>query len=106
MQEYSGITYNRCRLTPQPLPNGSWPLDMSNERLCSVNGQGTYKCPIGTYCGNPSMFEDAADDNIMNLNSVNYGITTFDNIGKALLTVTVMITESWYKFLMNMMDTD
>jgi Ion transport protein len=40
------------------------------------------------------------------LSYMHYGITNFDNIGSSLLNVFIMITESWYQFLLNMMDAD
>jgi Ion transport protein len=37
---------------------------------------------------------------------VNYGITSFDNLATSLLTIFIMINESWCWYLFNMMDAD
>ena len=41
-----------------------------------------------------------------NTSQVNYGISSFDNLPQSLLSIFIMINESWYKFLFNMMDAE
>ena len=92
--QYNGILYNACRTTEDPilspLDNStlSWPIDPATFRVCTITGMGLYNCPSSDFCGNPSDFDlNAATDNV-NVNAqINYGITQFDNLGVALLTV-------------------
>lgn len=37
---------------------------------------------------------------------LNYGVGNFDNIGSSLLSVYLMIGESWSRFMFNFMDVD
>ena len=69
---------------------------------------GEFTCPDGTYCGHPekygiSLEEDGVNDDVF----INYGITSFDNIGKALLTEFQIITnDNWAITMYNLMDTE
>jgi len=57
VHQFSGQFYYRCRLTPQPIPGEDiWPIDYSINRLCSIDGDGAFKCPANRYCGSPEMF--------------------------------------------------
>ena len=44
IQQFNGIQYQRCRLTPTPLSPTSWPYDKSIDRLCTQDGTGIYEC--------------------------------------------------------------
>jgi hypothetical protein len=64
-----------------------------------MNGLGNYECPKGYVCGNPEQFEWYNDENehLEDRSEFNYGITTFDNLGKAFLSVFQIITsDTWY----------
>lgn len=40
-------------MTPEPIENGTfWEYDSKVSRLCSLNGQGNFMCPEGSYCSN------------------------------------------------------
>ena len=61
------------------------------------------------YCGNIDSYLsiDEKTEKINEKGYINYGITNFDQLGGALLTVFQMITsETWYPILMNTMDID
>jgi len=40
----------RCRLTPEPYQNGTWPLYPDHFRICD---QSINNCPAGSFCGAP-----------------------------------------------------
>ena len=89
VQQFSGLFYNRCRLTEKPEENGFWPIDESITRLCSKpEDGGLYTCPEGLTCGNPQDYGLSLDkENIGERGEINYGITTFDNLGAAMVTL-------------------
>lgn len=72
-------------------------------------GQGTYTCNPGTFCGNPfdyaylgGSFEEYSDDTF-----INYGVLTFDNIGKSLLSIFQILTnDNWALTMYNLMYSD
>ena len=58
VQSFSGVLYNRCRLSPFPDKDASgawtvWPKS-DVDRLCSPDGSGEYTCPDGQTCGSPA----------------------------------------------------
>ena len=104
LQLFGKKQYNRCRTTPEPV-NGVWELDDTGE-VCRTGSYGYFQCPAGTYCGNPephgiSLRTDGVPDN----DTINYGITNFDNILAAMLTIFQMITlEGWTGMMYNLQD--
>ena len=79
---FSGMLENRCRSTKEPV-NGRWDLaENVMKSLC-----GTWKCPEGSYCGNPSDYGIEADVNEYDVIEFNFGITNFDNIIYSMLSV-------------------
>ena len=44
--------YNRCRMTPEPLSDGTWPY-LDTGFLCNKEVGNEYACPAGTYCFSP-----------------------------------------------------
>ena len=98
---WEGRIHYRCYLTPEPLANGTWVLLPDYKRLCSD----ARACPEGSYCNSISNITALgikmgdtppdiwADTNIPELN---YGLTNFDNIGFAFLTIfETIIGEGW-----------
>jgi hypothetical protein len=89
LHQYNGAFYNACRYNEQPESSQSWEADVSESRVCSTSGLGSFICPKGQYCKNPSdnttysYLYEKMDDRPY----VNYGITNFDNLGRAILTV-------------------
>ena len=83
-----------------------WPIVEEIERLCGLNGQGDYQCPEPYVCGSPiqyhlSLESEMISDRIL----INYGVTTFDNILRALITIFQMITlEGWTDLMYNLRD--
>lgn len=76
--------------------------------LCSVS-QGTYSCNAGTFCGNPFDYEELGSDfeDYSNDTFINYGVLTFDNIGKALLSIFQILTnDNWALTMYNLMYSD
>lgn len=93
LQVYNDSFYWRCRTTPKPylLADNKtlyWPKDPNSiNRLCSSDGVGLFFCPANTYCGHPAQYGMTLDeDGVFDDAVINYGITTFNNIGKSLLT--------------------
>ena len=90
-------------MTPQPV-NGDWPVAPGDVKICG----GFYNCPAPFTCG--SLFQpeirhllNLTDDQLYkdtNVPELNWGITNFDNILSALLTIFQVITlEGWFKVL-------
>lgn len=53
VQQYSGMIYNTCRITPYPdEKNLVWEIDPLIKRPCSMNGAGNFHCPADSFCGN------------------------------------------------------
>lgn len=50
IQQFQGTMYKRCRMTEEPLPDGTWPIDESLDYLCSQDGQGLMECPADRFC--------------------------------------------------------
>lgn len=109
---WNGRIHYRCYETEWPDANGVWELVGDDERICS----GSRACPVG-FCRsrlvaynplsipvNPNLDVSRAkgspllyDSDIYNLN---YGLTNFDNIFNALLTIFQCITmEGWTKIM-------
>jgi hypothetical protein len=66
-------------------------------------------CPSGQYCRNPSdsPIYDYKYENMNDRWYVNYGITNFDNLGRALLSVLQIVTsDTWFQQMCNLMDID
>eukprot|EP00347_Sterkiella_histriomuscorum_P005312 403357086 len=102
IQTFQGDQYNRCRLTPHPVSSTSWPIDPTQNRLCS----GLYDCNEGTYCGSLSSHQiDVMYDNVTSDPLINYNINNFDNIFYGLLSIFQCITlEGWTAMMYNYMD--
>ena len=92
---WSGLLHFRCRETPFPV-DGDWVRVESDERVCGS----LHQCTVA--CG--SLYE-AYDEGLnitvplsrdSSVESLNWGITNFDNIGSAFLTIFQCITlEGW-----------
>ena len=88
---WSGKIYYRCRYTEFPV-DGVWPVDPTDNLLCSSERQ----CSQNRYCGslaeasrNPKLKlkegTDIAKDS--DIEDLNFGITNFNNLGFAFLTI-------------------
>jgi Ion transport protein len=77
------------------------------DRLCSKPGEpGWYKCPEPYFCGAPQDYGiGLSNENFEQAPYMNFGITTFDNIGVGMLTIFQTITlEGWSDLMYMMMD--
>ena len=52
VQQFEGTMYQRCRLTEEPLDDGTWPYDPTIG-LCRKEENGVTQCKEGTFCRNP-----------------------------------------------------
>jgi succinate dehydrogenase/fumarate reductase cytochrome b subunit len=111
---WNGVIHYRCRLTKYPV-NGDWPVDPNDMRTCSkITIAGSHMCPVA--CG--SLYDMILPDENgvmqdygplaegINIDrdtmypEFNYGLTNFDNIGFAYLTVFQVVTlEGWVKIM-------
>lgn len=66
-----------------------WDSDLSFDRVCSISGQGGFKCPAYETCGNIETYLDIplSSDHLESRDYLSYGIINFDNLGSSLLTV-------------------
>ncbi|KAG7390915.1 hypothetical protein PHYPSEUDO_006399 [Phytophthora pseudosyringae] len=90
-----------------------WPVDDDDLFLCTAAGQpGNHDCNIGKFCGsdfdafgNPRFRHHKAMDYALYRPSLNWGLTTFDNIGRAFFTIFQSITqEGWTTIMYMVMD--
>ena len=109
VQQFRGYFYYRC-LTHVPTANDTvWPLSPSHTDLCSPEDyQGRSHCSAPEICMSPQMAGWSLQQaGVYNWAEINYAITTFDNIGPAILTIFQVITlDSWTKVMYNMMDSN
>ncbi|KAG2787764.1 Sodium channel protein [Phytophthora cactorum] len=93
--------------TPQ---NCFWPVDEDDEFLCAAKGQaGNHACNIEKTCGsdydafgNPRFSHHKAMDYALYRPSLDWGLTTFDNIGRAFFTIFQSITQEGWTIIMYM----
>ncbi|KUF89419.1 hypothetical protein AM588_10002652 [Phytophthora nicotianae] len=87
-----------------------WPVDDEDEFLCAAKGQaGNHACNIGKTCGsdydafgNPRFSHHKAMDYALYRPSLDWGLTTFDNIGRAFFTIFQSITQEGWTVIMYM----
>jgi len=111
VQQYRGILYQRCRESPIPIFNStlqkytSWPF-AGDERLCTKDGTGLFTCEDNQYCGTPDEFGlSLLEENVRDIEFINYGIVTFDHLGLSMVTIFQMITlEGWADIMYNLSD--
>jgi hypothetical protein len=93
IQLYSESFYYRCRLTPKPVFKKEtnifvWEKDpLQTNILCSNRTFGLYTCLEGTFCGSPYNYNLRDIDRTLDDAVINYGVLTFDHLGKALLSI-------------------
>ncbi len=80
---------------------------MQTKILCSDRSFGLYTCLEGTYCGSPYNYNLLDIDQTLDDAVINYGVLTFDHLGKALLSIFQIITnDNWALTMYNLMNTD
>lgn len=94
VQQFGGVLYQRCRYTAEPNKDPitglftDWPIVEEIEHLCTVSGQGKFKCPEPYFCGSPGQFKmDLESEVLQDQELISYGIVTFDNLLSALITI-------------------
>lgn len=61
VQQFKGVFYQRCRETPYPINDtvtglaAHWPIDYEVERLCTIDGSGSFQCPKNKEPGNEGL---------------------------------------------------
>jgi hypothetical protein len=103
LQQFTGVTYYRCRLTQKPLNSTYWPKSPLYTNVCSPNADGEYQCPEGLYCGSPHEYGiSLEDDGVYDDPVIQFGICSFDNIAHAILAVVQSLTiEGWTTIMYN-----
>ncbi|EGZ10886.1 hypothetical protein PHYSODRAFT_337660 [Phytophthora sojae] len=87
-----------------------WPLDYSVRQLCAEPSHpGGYRCRAGSTCGsnydafgNPRFRHSKAMQEALHTAKLNWGFTTYDHIGRALLTIFQSVTEEGWTLIMYM----
>ena len=99
VHHFKGTYRNRCRVTDFPI-NGTWEIDRSIKRMCTVQGYGDFICPEDRYCGNPDIYDlSLKSENYSEMSETYYGEISFDDIFSAmLLNFEVMVVENWGDF--------
>jgi hypothetical protein len=103
LQQFTGITHYRCRLTEKPLNATYWPKSEIHSRVCSYFNDGAYECPTGLYCGSPLQYGISLyDDGFYEDRLTDYGINAFDNFGQSILSVMqILIGVNWSTIMYN-----
>jgi hypothetical protein len=79
-------------------------MDPDIERLCSLDGAGgLYECPADRTCGHPQMYNiPLSKENITDSSLIFYGVVTFDNLGRSILSIFQVLTlEGWTAMMYN-----
>jgi hypothetical protein len=88
IKQFQGAFYQHCRIgEPGDFEEGVWTIDESFGRLCRLDGGGPV-CPQDTVCGTPEQRElPNSSDRLVELDFINYGVTTFDNLPSSFVVM-------------------
>ncbi|KAE9244476.1 hypothetical protein PF004_g5659 [Phytophthora fragariae] len=110
--DYSDQTFGFTKETsPWRTPqNCFWPVYSTDGRLCAEPLEpGGYQCPSGSTCGsnydtfgNPRFRDELVMKDALHTSTLNWGYTTYDNIGRAFLTIFQSVTEEGWTLIMYM----
>lgn len=104
-----GLGHYRCYETQWPAADGTWKLVEGDMALCG----GVRQCPAGTFCGSKlaaaklgrlNMTMYPSDDQLWadtDIAELNYGLTNFDDLPSAFLTIFQCITMEGWTTIMN-----
>ncbi|KAJ8559206.1 hypothetical protein ON010_g8243 [Phytophthora cinnamomi] len=90
-----------------------WPVDQNYVQICARPGySGNFQCVTGEFCGgnydvygNARFLSKIVMEDAMYLDALDYGLTTFDDIGHAMVTFFEVITdEGWTNIMYMCMD--
>jgi len=87
-----------------------WPVNYDDRRLCAEPFHpGGHQCESGYTCGsnydafgNPRFLSQKVMQDALNTAKLNWGYTTYDDIGRALLTIFQSVTEEGWTLVMYM----
>ena len=100
INQYSGTTYQMWRTTPVPTNSTYWEKVVPYRR-CGGN-QGWAQ---GHYWGDPMLSNFPLEyDDVLSNPTINYGITSFDNLFSAMITIFQVITKEGWSEIMYMLD--
>lgn len=102
-----GKIHYRCYDTPEPI-DGEWKLTEGFEELCSESYN---QCPTGSYCrskfeaynpdGSPYVFNNPDLWADTDFEAFNFGITQFDDVVSAFLTIFICTTQDGWTNIMS-----
>ena len=100
INQYSGVIYQQCRTTPSPINSTYW------ERVIPYRRWGGYQVwNENQYWGNPLEYNFSLEnDDIINNPTINYGITSLDNLFDAMITIFQVLTKEGWSEIMYMLD--
>uniref|UniRef100_A0A7S3IWC4 Ion transport domain-containing protein n=1 Tax=Strombidium inclinatum TaxID=197538 RepID=A0A7S3IWC4_9SPIT len=109
LQMWQGTMHQRCRETERPV-NGTWPIVQDDLRICGSFHSCSVACGSlyeTTFIENGTevtyeISEDIDKSEELKLLEFNYGITNFDEIGGAYLTIFQVTTLEGWADIMNM----
>lgn len=110
LDDPSWTSENSAWFTPRQC---AWPVDESVERVCSLpSWSGSFTCPAPLVCGsnydrfgNRRFADDEVQADALHRAAFNFGITNFDWMGRAFLTIFQCITmEGWVDIMYMVQD--
>lgn len=88
---FKGLLEQRCRTSVSPDGANLWGIDPDIQYIC-----GSTKCPGTLTCGNGFLSEVDFDIKEIDFDGFNYGMTRFDSIGQALVSIfEILVGEGW-----------
>ena len=113
VNQFSGSLYNRCRTTETLIENNtSWPMVDFEGWLCLDDESCAAQVAPGEVlkCGNPGIEAGVSPydiDNVIDQESIQYGIVGFDDIGMGMRTIFQVLTlEGWVDLTYNYSDSN
>ena len=110
LQIWRGITHYHCRSTLEPV-DGIWPIVEDDMSICGDSGYNQCNIDDGEVCGSlrDEQWQDERYDTARqaeeNRVEMNWGITNFDNIFNAYITMFQITTlEGWYSLMTIFLD--
>lgn len=100
INQYTGVTYNSWRTSYRPFNSTYWP---KTDPIKVWGKDGDWNA--GEYWGNPETWDiSLEDDGVYENKLINYGVTNFDNLFEAMITIFQVITTEGWSDIMYMID--
>jgi hypothetical protein len=97
---FKGVLETRCRTNPLPPTNHLDPWAITPTPGVPQFICGYKSCPAGSHCLNAHSHGLPYESNHISIDEFNFGITSFDNIWWAILTMfEILVGEGWVKIL-------